>query len=71
MALLRRRKKVVKPTAKEQKRITARLQRRYPQMYEPRTGTRERVVISRASAADRRELERMAGYRLKKKYRKK
>ena len=68
MALFRRKKKVVKPTPKEQKRITARLQHTYPQMYESKVGTREKVVISRASPGDRAALERMAGKRLKRKY---
>ena len=69
MALFRRKKKVVKPTAKEQKTITARLQAKYPQMYESKVGARERVIIGRASPGDRAALERMAGKRLKRKYR--
>ena len=71
MALFRRKKKVVKPTVKEQKRITTRLQRQYPQMYESRIGAREKVIIGRASPGDRAALEKMVGKRLKRKYRKK
>ena len=71
MGLLRRRKKVVKPTAKEQKRITVRLQRKYPQMYESAIGKAEQKVFSRAASADRKELEKMVGKRLKRKYKKK
>ena len=71
MALFRRKKKVVKPTDKEQKRITARLQKKYPQMYEPTLSAVQKKVYSRAAPAERKELERMAGKRLKRKYRKK
>ena len=67
MGLLRR-KKVVKPTAKEQKRITTRLQRKYPQMYEPAVGKAEQRIFSRAAPTERKELERMVGKRLKRKY---
>ena len=69
--LFRRRKKVVKPTSEEQRKIDVRLQRKYPQMYETRMTKIEKKVISRASEADRKELERMVGKRLKRKYRKK
>jgi len=68
MALFRRKKKIVKPTAKEQKRITARLQRMYPQMYEPAMTAGTRKVISRAAPSERKALERMVGKRLKRKY---
>lgn len=71
MALFRRKKKVVKPTAKEQQIITGRLQKKYPQMYEPMITRAERKVFSRAAPAERKELERMVGKRLKRKYRKK
>ena len=63
-----RRSKPVKPTAAEQKKITARLKKKYPQMYETRMTKREKKVISRASPADRKELERMVGKKLKKLY---
>jgi hypothetical protein len=71
MALFRRKKKVVKPTAKEQKTITARLQRQYPQMYEPAVSRAEKRVFSKAAPSERKELERMVGKRLKRKYKKK
>ena len=62
------RRKIVKPTAAEQKKITKRLQRKYPQMYETRLTKREKKVISRASKSDRAALERMVGKKLKKLY---
>jgi len=58
-------KKIVKPTAKEQKIITARLKRMYPQMYEPK------ATFKGLSPGDRKELERVVGKKLKKVYRKK
>ena len=61
-------KKTVKPTLKEARIIKARLQRQYPQMFETKMGTRERKVISRASPADQKALERMVGKKLKKIY---
>jgi len=66
-----RRSKPVKPTAAEQKKITARLQRKYPQMYEPVLTRAEKKVFSRAAKADRAALEKMVGKRLKKIYRSK
>ena len=66
-----RRSKPVKPTAAEQKKITRRLQRKYPQMYEPVLTRAEKKIISRASKTDRAALEKMVGKRLKKIYRKK
>ena len=73
MALLRRsRKKVVKPTAKEQKIITSRLQRKYPQMYKPiGMSAREVATYNKLSPADKRALGKMVGLELKKKYRSK
>ncbi len=71
MALLRRRKKVVKSTAKEQKEIDVRLQRKYPQMFEPNLRAAERKVLLRAAPKDKKALEKMVGLRLKRKYRKK
>lgn len=67
-----RRRKPVKPTIAEQKKITARLKRQYPQMYEPAIspGTKKQLGTVR-SAADRKALERMVGKRLKKIYRSK
>ena len=66
-----RRSRPVKPTAAEQKIITRRLQRMYPQMYEPVLTRAEKKVISRASKSDRAALEKMVGKRLKKAYRSK
>lgn len=71
MGWLRRRKKVVKPTAKEQRTITGRLKRTYPQMYEAALTRGTRKVISRAAPSERKALERMVGRRLKRKYKKK
>lgn len=64
-------KKVVKPTLKEAKRIKARLQRQYPQMFEPAIGRQEKRIIGRASRSDEKALERMVGKKLKKIYRSK
>lgn len=63
------RKKTVKPTLKEAKKIKARLQRQYPQMFEPVVGKQEKRIIGRASPADEKALERMVGKRLKAIYR--
>jgi Leu/Phe-tRNA-protein transferase len=65
------RRKIVKPTPVEQKKITKQLQRKYPQMYEPMLTRAEKKVISRAAKSERKELERMVGKRLKKIYRSK
>ena len=62
------RKKTVKPTLKEARKIKARLEKQYPIMFESAVGTRERKVISRAAPADRAKLERMVGKKLKKIY---
>ena len=72
MALFRRKKKVVKPTAKEQKTITTRLQKKYPQMYTPvGFSKREQKAYEGLSAADKKSLRKMTGLTLKRKYRKK
>ncbi len=63
-----RRSRPVKPTAAEQKKITSRLKRKYPQMYETPMTKREKKVISRASKSDRAALEKMIGKKLKKLY---
>ena len=63
------RKKTVKPTLKEAKRIKARLQRQYPQMFETIAGAVQKKQISRAAPTDRAKLERMVGMKLKKIYR--
>ena len=62
------RKKIVRPTSAEQKKITKRLQKKYPQMYEPMLTRAEKKVIGRASKADRAALEKMVGKKLKKIY---
>ena len=61
-------RKVVKPTSAEQKRITKRLQRKYPQMYEPMLTRAEKKIIGRAGKTERKVLERMVGKKLKKLY---
>lgn len=71
MGIFRRKKKIVKPSAEEQRKITPRLQRQYPQMYETAMTSAERKVIGRAAPSERKALERMIGKRLKRKYRKK
>ena len=62
------RSKPVKSTAAEQKKITQRLKKKYPQMYETKLTKREKKVISRASKSDRAAFERMVGKKLKKLY---
>ena len=62
------RRKIVKPTSAEQKRITKRLQKKYPQMYEPMLTRAEKKIFSRAAHTERKELERMVGKKLKKLY---
>jgi len=63
--------KVVKPTDEEQKKITARLQSKYPQMYEHAVTKVEEKQLSRAAPGDRKALLKMIGKRLKKQYKKK
>jgi len=70
-ALLRKKKKTIKPTRKEQKIITGRLQHKYPQMYEHAVTKVEKKQLSRAAPGDRKALLKMIGKRLKEKYRKK
>ena len=65
------RKKIVKPTLAEARKLKARLERQYPQMFESAVGTRERKVISRAAPVDRAKFERMVGRKLKKIYKSK
>ena len=62
-------KKIVKPTSAEQRIITGRLKRKYPQMYEPAIspGTKKQLGTVRG-AADRKALERMVAKKLKKIY---
>ena len=72
MALFRRKKKVVKPTSKEKKEVTAQLQHKYPQMYTPIGWSKtQRKVYSRATPADQREIAKITGLTLKRKYKKK
>ena len=72
MALFRRKKKVVKPIVKEQKKIGARLQKKYPQMYTPvGFSKREQKAFEGLSPADKKSLMKMTGTKLKRKYRKK
>ena len=64
------RKKVVKPTLKEKEKVTARLKRKYPQMYELKTGQRLRKQLASVkSPSDRKALEAMVDKKLKKIYR--
>ncbi|KKN32572.1 hypothetical protein LCGC14_0812520 [marine sediment metagenome] len=62
------RKKIVKPTLKEAKRIKAKLQRQYPQMFEYPAASR--AAVKHLSPADREAiLEKTTAKRLKKAYR--
>ncbi|MCK4828324.1 hypothetical protein KA005_72010 [bacterium] len=65
------RKKIVRPTPAEQRKITARLKHKYPQMYETTMTKYEKAAIKDLVAADRKALERMVGKKLKKLYRSK
>jgi len=72
MGLLRRKEKVGKATPAEQKKVTARLQKKYPQMYEPGGMTKsEREQYSTLSKSDKKALKGWTGLKLKRKYRKK
>lgn len=72
MGLLRRKKKVVKPTAGEQRIITSRLKRKYPQMYKPiGMSAREVIAYNKLSPGDKKAIGKMIGLEMKKKYRSK
>lgn len=65
-----KRKKVVKPTAAEARRIKSRLQNKYPQMYESTVTSREeRTLRGVRGKMDRKALLKMVGKKLKKIYR--
>jgi len=66
MALFRRKKKIVKPTVKEQKKIGARLRRMYPQMYKP-VGMSKKEYES-LSTADKKAIAKLRGTTMKKIY---
>lgn len=66
-----KRKKIVKPTAAEARRIRNKLQRKYPQMYESAATSRERKQVKHLGKMDRKALLRMVGKKLKKIYRSK
>ena len=69
MALFRRKKKIVKSTVKEQKKIGARLRRKYPQMYKPiGMSTKE---YENLSGADQKAIAKLRGTTMKKIYGKK
>lgn len=65
------RSKPVKPTAAEQKKITAKLQKKYPQMYDPNLHPQERATFETLSPEDKAKLLKQVGGKLKKLYRKK
>ena len=72
MALFRRKKKVVKPTVKEQKKIGARLRRKYPQMYKPvGMSKQQQKAYDVLSPADKETMKKMRGTTMKKIYGKK
>jgi len=66
-----RRRKPVKPTPTEQKKITKRLQKKYPQMYDPGLHPRERATFETLSPEDKAKILKQVGGKLKKIYRKK
>lgn len=61
----RRRSKPVKATAAEKRIIDARLQKKYPQMWELAGTARDKRLLRGMSASDRRALEVMVGKKLK------
>lgn len=69
MALFRRKKKVVKSTVKEQKKIGARLRRKYPQMYRPIGMSKKEY--ENLSTADQKAIAKLRGTTMKRKYGKK
>ena len=69
MAIFRRKKKIVKSTVKEQKKIGARLRRKYPQMYRP-TGMSKKEYEN-ISSADQKAIAKLRGTTMKKIYGKK
>lgn len=71
MAILKRKKKTVKPTATEQKTITRRLQKKYPQMYKSVWPAGVYKKWEKLPPTDRKIMESMVGGELKKKYKRK
>ncbi len=69
MAIFRRKKKIVKSTVKEQKKIGARLRRKYPQMYRP-VGMSKKEYEN-LSSADQKAIAKLRGTTMKKIYGKK
>ena len=65
------RKKTVKPTLAEARKLKARLQRQYPQMFESVAGAAQKKQITRAAPTDQKKLLRMVGMKLKKIYKSK
>lgn len=69
MALFRRKKKIVKSTVKEQKKIGARLRRKYPQMY--KLIGMSKKEYENLSSADQKAIAKLRGTTMKKIYGKK
>jgi len=68
VAIFRRKKKVVKPKGEEYRKVTTRLLRKYPQMFEV-VGTPGQMKAYRsASPTERKTLKRTMPLRMKKKY---
>ena len=71
MRLFKKKRKVVKPTAEEQRKISARLKLKYPQMYKPiGMSAREVLTYEKLSPGDKKAIGKMIGLELKKIYRK-
>jgi len=68
MGLLKRRKKVVKPTPEEYRKVTARLLRNYPQMFEVVGSSQQMKAYLAATPTERKTLKRTMPLRMKKKY---
>ena len=64
-------KKTVKPTRAEAEKIKRRLQKQYPQMYEPVVSPGTKAQLKQAKGEDRKALLKMVAKKLKKLYRSK
>jgi len=64
-------KRIVKPTAREAKKIKGRLMGQYPQMYDPNISAQEKKAYKKLKKLDRAKLLKMVGAKLKKIYRSK
>ena len=64
-------KKAVKPTAAQAKEIKGKLQKQYPQMYNPNLSAHEKKAYDKLKKADRAGILKTVGAKMKKIYRSK